>query len=94
MKARVLACSIATVKHQGEHAFEHIYDEIVRLLNLTSAERALIMELELELDSVIQIADNINLLNVDTLLISDMYLPLNVIQFTMEKVGVGQRFLL
>ena len=77
------------MKHQGEHTFEHIYDELVRLLNLTSAERARIMELavELELDSVIPIADNINLLNVDTLLISDMYLPLNVIQLALEKAG-------
>lgn len=91
LKSRILARSIAGLKHQGEHTFEHIYDELSQLLGLSVSVRKKIMQLEisLELDSVIPITGNLEKIDVDTLLISDMYLPLDVIQLALDRVGIG-----
>jgi len=95
-KARILASHMAANKHEGNHTFSNIYDELNNLINLSSAERKCIMDLEIsiELENIIPVAENIKKLNIDTALITDMYLPDDAIRSLLAKAGVKNTHLI
>ena len=91
LRARVLASCLAAVKNQGSHTLSSIYDELGPLLGADRDELNRIQELEIsvEMENVVPIVENIEKLSVDSVLITDMYLPEEVIRSLLLKAGVG-----
>ena len=89
-RSRIMASCLAAVKQEGSHSLEDIYDELACLIDLSKEKRSEIMamELRIEFDNVIPINENINLLQKDDVLISDMYLSSEVIESYLRKSGI------
>jgi predicted HAD superfamily hydrolase len=73
-----------------EYTLDDIYMELSRQMAITIEEASTIkvIEIEIELENVVPIADEVKRLNNESVLISDMYLPKQVIRCMLKKAGV------
>jgi predicted HAD superfamily hydrolase len=79
---------------QGKpYSLHDIYQEVRCLLSLDepSADRLLQLEIELEHDEVIPIAENLEQVQDGDLLISDTYLPAEVVVSLLRRAGLDRR---
>jgi FkbM family methyltransferase len=76
---------------QGEYTLADIYGELARRASLPAeaAQGLLAMELQVELENVVPIADHLDELREGSLLISDMYLPDEAIRLLLGAAGVS-----
>jgi len=73
-----------------EYVLADIYAVLARALGLglDEANALLALEIEIELDNVIPVADSIARVEADSLLITDMYLPETVIRQLLQRAGL------
>lgn len=74
----------------NNYRFNDIYNSMMKIANLTleMIERLKKLEIDVELDQAIPIKENLNQVKSGDVLISDMYLPDEVIQKLLDKVGL------
>ncbi|MCV4697622.1 hypothetical protein OFB92_31425, partial [Escherichia coli] len=67
-----------------------IYAELARALDLSpeQAQEIAAMELQLELENVVPVRDQLDLVDGDSVLVTDMYLPEDAIRLLLEKAGL------
>ncbi len=75
---------------QGEYELSDIYAELARALDLSpeQAQEIASMELQLELENVVPVRDQLDLVDGDSVLVTDMYLPEDAIRLLLEKAGL------
>lgn len=73
-----------------DYTFTDIYTALARKLGLepSRAEALMQLELQLELENVVPIRDNLALVDADSVLITDMYLPVEVISVLLRQAGL------
>ena len=93
-RLRVSASRRAAQRHSQNHTLSDIYDELAIILRLDLERIRSIMNLELSLEreNVIPIKENIDILEVDTILISDMYLGEAEIKNLLRIAGVVNHY--
>jgi FkbM family methyltransferase len=76
---------------QGEYTLPDIYAEFARRGGISDeiAQQLQAMELQVELENVVPIADHIAELDASSVLVSDMYLPDEVIRLLLSAAGVS-----
>lgn len=74
----------------GSYTLDTIHQRLAQDLNLSVEESAALraLELQVELDNVLPIADEVALLSAESVLISDMYLPEVHIRALLQRAGV------
>ena len=87
-----IRAEVAARKSKYEITIEDIYDEIQREKGWTIQERKRAQELEIstEFSNVIPIAENMSLVRDGDVLVSDMYLPKDVIIGLLKKAGLDK----
>ncbi|GGF78308.1 hypothetical protein GCM10007301_42870 [Azorhizobium oxalatiphilum] len=82
----------ATVARSA-YTIDTIYDELAKVLELDAARAQEIkaIEIEIEIDQVLPIAENIAQIHHGDVLISDMYLGSDTIKRLLDKAGVDQK---
>ena len=93
-RLRISASRRAAQRHCQNHTLSDIYDELAIILKLDSEKIRSIMNLELSLEreNVIAIKENIDRLEVDTILISDMYLGESEINNLLRIAGIPTHY--
>ena len=93
-RLRISASRRAAQRHCQNHTLSDIYDELAIILKLDSEKIRSIMNLELSLEreNVIAIKENIDRLEVDTILISDMYLGESEINNLLKIAGIPTHY--
>ena len=77
-------------KLSGEYTIDTIYNEIPNLLDVSegAADVLKALEIETEIEEVIPIAENIRLVRDGDIIVSDMYLPADVLRQMLVKAGI------
>jgi FkbM family methyltransferase len=80
----------ALVHARGEYGLEDIYEQLCATFTLEPAQAMAVlqMELQIELDNVVPIAENIARLDADAVLLTDMYLPEPAIRLLLRRAGI------
>lgn len=97
LERRAGIAGLAQARFDAERRVEHaeydlsdIYRELARALGLTpeKAQELAGLELQLELENVVPIRDQLDLVDGDSVLVTDMYLPEDAIRALLEKAGL------
>lgn len=81
---------VLTANTISNYKLNDIYDVMVQQFNVPTqlAEQLKKLEVDVEIDQTIPIAENLNQVKSGDVLISDMYLPENIIRQMLEKAGL------